>query len=1164
MTSDSRDRRVPSAQLSLFGVDVPEVAPEPGEASSSGEAPEGLVVVADAAVAPATDPDGAARAFAIDPRNNVVLEASAGTGKTSVLVWRYVNLLKAGVEPGNILAITFTRKAAAEMRERIVRELKAAAARSEFDKAKWNEIRDRLGEIAISTIDAFSLSLLREFPLEADLDPGFEMADETEVPRLIEASLDQSLRIFAGLAKHDPDVALVLAQLGVSRTRAGLASLLERRLVAWDALNRFLASGPRDLTAEVVCRRAATSLQDALRAVPGGLSQFLADGPVGHPRYQMFARDLQRLPDLERAGDASIRALVDRVAAHFLTNDGNPRKGGGIPPYSTARDYPSVEAARRHRAAVFQIAPHIERVVFAFTRDLNVVLARGVRRMFAISLEQYRKALDERSALDFSDVLQHALDLLRQMDEFSQSRFRLESRYHHVLVDEFQDTSRAQWELVSLLIQSWGEGLGLATQPSIFIVGDRKQSIYRFRDAEVAVLQQAGRYIEGLRPAGDPRRAISRSFRALPELLELVNELFSDMSRSGGRADDFTYVETDRFPIDGARDTMRGPVLGLAVAEDPVACASAVAAEIQRILTEETIRDRKTGVPRGARPGDIAILFRSRASHREFEHELELRGIPTYVYKGLGFFDADEIKDLSALMRYLAEPGSDLRAAAFLRSRFVRISDRGLAQLGTKPAAALMDPRPPETMGGLGDEDRRVLLYVRARINEWLAQADRVPPADLIEQLLPATAYAYELRGPRRQQAWENLKKMRGLVRRIQNRGYATLARIADHIDSLTAGDESNAVIEALDAVNLMTVHASKGLEFPVVFVVNLAKGATGPPRPIRVIVDGEGGEPSVSVGPFVSETDEAEREREKHETRRLLYVALTRARDRLYLSSVLKNGVMQPGRGSLAEVLPDSIRQLFGRAATAFEECTAVGWAGSSGRPFDWRICRVPVAQPPADDGAPAGAGGAEYDASAERFGPVPEQPGTLRLPVTGWLIESDSIGPSDAAATRDPIVGTLVHRLFQFLDGPTGPIGEPNLAHARELLKPDERAAIVDVDATVQAAIDVWRRMRLSEDVALLLASGQRLYEVPFSMRLAPRGAGSGEREAGSREREAVVLRGTMDCLVVRPDGSVVVVEFKTGRARPSHQRQLDIYLDAARALFPGAPVSGQLIYG
>src|SRR5688572_15021170 len=140
-----RPRRV--FQPSLFGG-----APETPDTGSS-EAP---------AASAALDPDAAARAFAVDPRNNVVLEASAGTGKTSVLVARYVNLLKAGVDPANVLAIAFTRKAAAEMRERIIRELRAAAAQSQFDSSRWAELRDRLGDIAISTIDAFCLSLLRE------------------------------------------------------------------------------------------------------------------------------------------------------------------------------------------------------------------------------------------------------------------------------------------------------------------------------------------------------------------------------------------------------------------------------------------------------------------------------------------------------------------------------------------------------------------------------------------------------------------------------------------------------------------------------------------------------------------------------------------------------------------------------------------------------------------------------------------------------------------------------------------------------------------------------------------------------------------------------------------------------------------------------------------
>ncbi len=920
----------------------------------------------------------------------MVLEASAGTGKTSVLVARYVNLLKRGVDPANILAITFTRKAAAEMRERIVRELREAGERSEIDRSRWLALRDRLGDIAISTIDAFCLALLREFPLEADLDPGFDLADETEVPRLIEDALDQALRLLTSQSRTDPDVALVFAQLGIARTREGLGVLLERRLVAWNALNRFLANGPADLTAERVCLESAERLRAVLGGARGGLAQFLADGPVGHARFRLLVREIQRVAELAQAGNAAFRGVLDRVAAHFLTADGRARTGGVINPYR-AQHYQSDDAARRHRAGVFELAPGIADVVFAFNRDLNVVLARGVKRMFALALAQYRQVLDRRSVLDFADVLERALELLRRMDEFSQSRFRLEARYHHVLVDEFQDTSRAQWELVALLIQSWGEGTGVTANPSIFIVGDRKQSIYRFRDAESAVLQDAARHIQALRPAGNPRRSITKSFRALPTLLAFVNELFAQMADpdpGGGR---FTYTEDDRFPtvvddagqvavgtdqrpgtddpdqrpaadgtsLTGADRSGRGLVLGIAAADDPVMCASMVAEEIARILCEDSVRDRQTGVPRRAVAGDIGVLFRSRTSHREFERELERRGIPAYVYKGLGFFDADETKDAMALIRFLANPVSDLRAAAFLRSRFVRLSDAALATLAPRLAEAVLDlsglTGPDQApldddlqarIDALDDEDRRVLEVARRYVPGWVAQVDRVPPAELFETILADSAYLHELGGPRQRQARENVKKMRSLVRRIQNHGYATMPRIADHLDSLTAGDESNAVLEALDAVNLMTVHASKGLEFPIVFVVNMAKGASGPPRPVRVIVDGDAdGEPlaSVTVGPFVSEMDEAERLREKHETKRLLYVALTRARDRLYLASALKDGVMAPGRGSLGEVLPQSLKELFakaGLAAAASGVGAPVTWTSATGVRFEWRPC--------------------------------------------------------------------------------------------------------------------------------------------------------------------------------------------------------------------------------
>src|SRR3954467_15848144 len=244
---------------------------------------------------PPVDADTEAREFARDPNHNVVLEASAGTGKTSVLVSRYVNLLARGVDPANILAITFTRKAAAEMRERIIRELRRAAQQSTFDRGRWAAVRDRLADIQISTIDAFCLSLLREFPLEADLDPGFGMADETEVPRLVDQPLDKSLATFVARAKREPDMALVLAQLGLNRTREGLAYLLQRRLVAWDVLDRFLERGPSDLTADTVCRRAVDALVDLSRGITGGLPRFLAEGPVHHPRYQLLAQDLARV-----------------------------------------------------------------------------------------------------------------------------------------------------------------------------------------------------------------------------------------------------------------------------------------------------------------------------------------------------------------------------------------------------------------------------------------------------------------------------------------------------------------------------------------------------------------------------------------------------------------------------------------------------------------------------------------------------------------------------------------------------------------------------------------------------------------------------------------------------------------------------------------------------
>ena len=1099
--------------------------------------------------------DAAARQRAVDPRHNVALEASAGTGKTRVLVDRYVNLLRAGVDPANILAMTFTRKAAAEMRERILATLRTAAERGELAPGRWRELRDRTGDIEISTIDAFCLSLLREFPLEAGLDPGFSMAGDTEVPRLVDDALDRAMRVCRSLAGEDEHVALVFAQLGDRRVRSGLAALLARRIVAPQLLSKYLSRRRADLTVETVVARGAGHLLDAFASATDGFMRFVTSGPA-HPSFMLLVRQLETIDAAlrsERSPDpAAVQVAFARAREYFLTQQGTPRTR-----LLHAKDlFPSAGHWQRHRELVADVAPRIAESLASYRADLNVLVSRGVWRMFRLADAEYRRTLDAHAVLDFSDLLLRTLDLLRQMEEFSRSRYRLESRYHHVLVDEFQDTSRAQWELVALLVQAWGEGAGLAhtgpLPPSIFIVGDGKQSIYRFRDADVAVLPEAIRYLEGLRPDRDVRRSISRSFRSVPAILAFVNDVCRDVEKAAGRQDAFRYVEDDEFPVDPAAAGDRH-ALGAIVGGTPAECAEAAAAEIARLLSEgAAVRDVTTGIARDVRPGDIAVLFRTRDSHREFEDALERRGIPSYVYKGLGFFESAEVRDVLALLWHLADPHSDLRAAAWLRSGFVRLSDEALRRLSPRLAAALEGGTPGTS---LEDPDARSLAMACRASERWRALVDRIPPAELLDRALAESAYAFELRGPRLRQARENLKKVRGLIRRAQNTGYATLSRVVSHLDRLAVGDESNAAVDALDAVSLMTVHASKGLEFPVAFVVNIARG-TGSRRPaMRVAAGATDDEVSVSVGDFQSQSDEDEAAIEREETKRLLYVALTRARDRLYLGAVARDGVVQPARGSLAEVLPASlVAVLTSTAASAPHDDPAwdvprhAEWRASSGGVHQLALC--PVTRAVTDEARlPASRVGVEE--SPRDFSSLDVTP-ARRHPegVQGATGLRSTPGRRGAASSR--LRGVLVHRLMHRSGLAVGPApgNEQDLAMQIEhLLTADERDEVADVESLVQAVSSAYRALASQPDVLELYRARRAWHEVPFSARL-----------------NGADVHGTIDCLLHTADEGperVTVLEFKTGRSRSEHDDQAAMYLEAARRIFPGADVDAQVVY-
>ena len=878
--------------------------------------------------------DARSRRLAVDPLRNVALEASAGTGKTRVLVDRYVRLLEAGVAPRNILAITFTRKAAAEMRQRVMATLRQRQREGGISPARWLEIRDASGDIAISTIDAFCLSLLHEFPLEAGVDPGFDLADETETPRFVEASLDSALAIGRGVSLDDPDVALLFTELGEPRLRKALTALLDRRLVARDALNRFVRG--RDISVEAACARLQGALRAAIASIAGtdrsSIRAFTLSGP-DVPGFGLLALEIEQLMQADMPA-ARLRGLLDRLSILVLTQKGEPRRRL----LHTKVNFRSAADYERHKTIVFGLGPHVQAAAEAFRKDLNLVLARGVRRVFAIAQDEYRRTLDKHGVLDFADLLERTLKLLGQMEEFSRSRYRLESRYEHVLVDEFQDTSRAQWRLVRELVRAWAAGEGPThgpIPPSIFIVGDRKQSIYGFRDAEVTVLDAAARFIEALRPDTPARAAITRSYRSVHELLVFVNDVCAAMEKADDRADGFRYTDSDAFPhlAEAPRET---EAIGMVTGDSDRGQAEAVAGEIARLLEERaTVRDRQTGLRRPIGPGDIGVLFRTRESHTLFEAALAGRGVPFYVYKGLGFFDAEEVKDVLALVGYLADPYSPLRAAALLRSRIIRISDEGLKHLAPDLAGALTGPG-PDAADRLAPDDRERLELARSSVAAWIDLADQVPPAELIDRVLSDCAYAVEIAGPGFRQARENLKKVRGLIRRIQNRGYATLGRLADYFSGLAAGgDESNAIIDAADAVNLMTVHAAKGLEFPVVFLVNIGKGSGTTRDDVRVVPapfsgdldDEDGGEALVTVSDHETAADRDD-DKDVEETKRLLYVAMTRARDRLYLCGTLSEGKLVLQRGSLGRVLPPTLPALMEPGAG---EAGGVVWQGAS-----------------------------------------------------------------------------------------------------------------------------------------------------------------------------------------------------------------------------------------
>ncbi len=895
--------------------DLPKTPPEALPVASATVPPKPVAPAAARRRLPLFRPsDHEAREAAADPTRHVVLRASAGTGKTTVLTERYLNLIRAGVPPRNILALTFTRKAAAEMKDRIVQRL----ARPDFGDVRAE--RPDLGEVAVSTLDAFNLGLVREFPLDAGVAPGVEVLDEREMPALQQEAIR---RVVSGASGFDRKTLAELPLLG--RSLGSLenvaVSWLQNRLTwrsTFEDRDRRVADKP--LPAPPTLRERLLPAQDAAR-------QFLAgyQGPVPVP-----ARLALRLEP-----QAGSRDALDR---EFLVEWLKPR-------VATAPRH-----VTQHARSVKPQYLRVKEAFAGFSRDwldaLNERAFPPVWRFLQAVESEYQALKEERGVMDFDDLTLAATRMLRNAGEFAESRFRLEARYHHLLLDEFQDTSDPQWELLRSIAEPWTSGEGLAAEevrrvtggrletPTLFVVGDHKQSIYRFRNARVEILGNTETWIGArFRSARRPRVALRWNFRSTAPLRAFVNDVATAVAHADRQDVNwrFRYDEEDRIPEDPGpvdESSDENAPLSVASAEEHPEAARRIARRIQEIAAS------------GAPLDEIAILSRRGNELETYRQAVEALGIPTCLIKGAGFFETSEVRDLTALCRFLARPHSDLRAVELLRSRFFAVPSRALQALRALDKDAETPFSDVLTSGGdipleLPKADADPLREAGVRVAAWIGWSRELPPSLAVQRILKETGYLERARRSGAgspfagaQQA-ANVEKALQRLRRAERDGFATFEIAARCLE--TAGsdgqDATQAPLRAAGAVQVLTIHAAKGLEYEHVHLVDLNGRTPGAGGGVRV-QEGDDGRWSISTISNSSDWDIRDDGRSSAEERRCLYVALTRAKRSLTLSGVarfLKSGALGKPQG-LARFLPPDLWEAM--AGAARDPRSEIQWA--------------------------------------------------------------------------------------------------------------------------------------------------------------------------------------------------------------------------------------------
>jgi ATP-dependent helicase/nuclease subunit A len=1069
---------------------------------------------------------------------NLIVVAGAGSGKTFVLVERYLALLAAHPEwqLNALVAITFTQKAAQEMRDRVREHLqKQVDAEGETGEA-WANRLAAIDSARIDTIHGLCASILRANAAEAGVDPAFAVLDEIEASMLLDEALDDTFR---ALHPNDPVLEL-FSEYGERAVRSELKHLINED---WENLpGNFFALWQQ---------------------------QWFADAQTELARFadwyatSAFANWGYRLPIVEdklaliwaNAADLLFRAfetpdLLQRLAfltelkTQIVVNVGTMGAWGGKEELQEAKD--ALRALRERAGATCEVIGAPPGTLDQRAATLLPLWAGLTQRVHGV----YRTAKAERGALDFDDLESLSCDLLANEDV--RARY-LGAEFRHVLVDEFQDTNAAQWSIIQRIADP-------AMPGCLFVVGDPKQSIYGFRGADVSVFAQVRDLIAERRAPVD----LSTSFRTHHLLISCLNALFSRLliRDEDSPAADYEVMFESGMLANRMEVPCDAPPLELllldtehlkAEGDEELSAREWEAAVIAHRLRElveveqRPIFDKRAGVIRPIDYGDVALLFQAMTHVTIYEAALKREGIPYLTVAGKGYYDRQEVWDVLNLLRALDNPADNLALAAVLRSPLFSLSDDAL--LALRLSVHSSEPLPLwQALRRSSDEahpqyvppdEREAVEFARDTLMSLRRMAGRVTIAELLREALERTGYLAVLTGlPDGRRKRGNVEK---LLEKAETSGRITLSAFTQYLKDMSENEarEGEAAFDSDGAVQLMTVHKSKGLEFPLVVLVDSSyQRSSGAGDVVRgwscKVYDAE--ENKLAPTYAYRRAERIARLRETAERRRLLYVAATRAQDYLMISGQVtaKPGKPLAARGWLNWVLdaldardlaPENglLAQAWGDVQISFPPLLAVEMEADEESLVEWnaaaekdevlsQLAMPLLAQVPHREDAPARTLAATHiaDLGSVLYADADERDFYLDRWRRGVF--------HDAPSRLDPVrltsalkLGEIVHRAVR--EAPR----DASDALRERLRRYAWEEGVVDEaenQLAVSSAYELLMRVRRS-DVFAWMEGAQAVYrDLPFVCQLGQR-----------------TIHGAIDLLMLDANGQWRLVDYKTG---------------------------------